>query len=419
MLQEQASDPSLRLKPKERKASVDVPSRCLNWLVGQHLSSQRCWLTTSLMASEAEFPEFGPPRAAVVGMVGERGKQYCTETLSKEKLEELLETLNIPDEAVESVTRAYFSSPQVSLLSQLLFSFSKSSADDSKAAIKSNNVGCATHVPSTDQGDHGVEAKLCRIEGKYDNVSYEKILQQVEERRRGLVKSVLSETSPPRKEETLPDMDLMVFNRELKRKEELMRRERRKEEKEARRREKLLRRQDSLDTSSSTVTLGSVVESDAKKTDEKDKTIQKLCQKMEEFLFSQEKEREQSLALAKRLALAEEELKQFQEKERDWEEEKRKGEDSEDMARMTQLVSQQMSKLAEQAKLIQDLRVQVEVGRVERKVDEQEDLKGKNGQHEKTAAHSPTVDFLRQTKERVEELCREQMEIDDEFEDFN
>lgn len=413
-IQEQASDPTLRLKPKERKASVDVPSRCLNWLVGQHLSSQRCWLTTSLMASEAEFPEFGPPRAGVVGMVGERGKQYCTETLSKEKLEELLETLNIPDEAVESVTRAYFSSPQVSLLSQLLFSFSKSSADDSKAAIKSNNVGCATHVPSTDQGDHGVEAKLCRIEGKY-----EKILQQVEERRRGLVKSVLSETSPPRKEETLPDMDLMVFNRELKRKEELMRRERRKEEKEARRREKLLRRQDSLDTSSSTVTLGSVVESDAKKTDEKDKTIQKLCQKMEEFLVSQEKEREQSLALAKRLALAEEELKQFQEKERDWEEEKRKGEDSEDMARMTQLVSQQMSKLAEQAKLIQDLRVQVEVGRVERKVDEQEDIKGKNGQHEKTAAHSPTEDFLRQTKERVEELSREQMEIDDEFEDFN
>ena len=27
MFQEQASDPSLRLKPKERKASVDVPSR--------------------------------------------------------------------------------------------------------------------------------------------------------------------------------------------------------------------------------------------------------------------------------------------------------------------------------------------------------------------------------------------------------
>merc|ERR1719507_1299379 len=259
MLQEQASDPSLRLKPKERKASVDVPSRCLNWLVGQHLSSQRCWLTTSLMASEAEFPEFGPPRAAVVGMVGERGKQYCTETLSKEKLEELLETLNIPCEAVESVTRAYFSSPQVSLLNLLLFSFSKSAAAAaSDAATKYNNVGCATNVASTDQGDHGVEAKLCRIEGKY-----EKILQQVEERRRGMVKSVLGETSPPRKEETLPDMDLMVFNRELKRKEELMRRERRKEEKEARRREKLLRRQDSLDTSSSTVTLGSVVESDA------------------------------------------------------------------------------------------------------------------------------------------------------------
>ena len=73
-----------------------------------------------------------------------------------------------------------------------------------------------------------------------------------------------------------------------------------------------------------------------------------------------------------------------------------------------------MSKLAEQAKLIQDLRVQVEVGKVERKVNEQEEITDK---HEKT--NSPTEDFLRQTKERVEELSREQMEIDDEFEDFN
>ena len=51
---------------------------------------------------------------------------------------------------------------------------------------------------------------------------------------------------------------------------------------------------------------------------------------------------------------------------------------------------------------------------MERKVDEQEDITDK---HEKT--NSPTEDFLRQTKERVEELSREQMEIDDEFEDFN
>jgi len=417
-IQEQASDPTLRLKPKEGKGSVDAPTRCLNWLVGQHLSSQKCWLTTSLMASEAQFPEFGPPRAGVEGRVGERGKQYCTEILSKEKLGELLETLKVPDEAVEEINRAYFLSPQVSLLSLLLFSLSKSTDASSNTAIKSKNAGCETNVPSTDQED-GVEAKLCRIEGKY-----EKILQQVEERRRGLVKSVLGETSPPSKEETLHDMDLMVLNRELKRKEELMRRERRKGEKEVRRREKMLRRQESLDTSSSTVT---VAESDAgaetrkqskeaKKAAEKDKTIQQLCQKMEEFLVSQEKEREQSLTLAKRLALAEEELKHFQEKEKHWEEEKRRGENDEDMAKMTQLVSQQMSKLAEQAKLIQDLRVQVEVGRVERKVNEQEDTLGK---HEKTAASSPTEDFLRQTKERVEELSREQMEIDDEFEDFN
>merc|ERR550519_2025182 len=206
---------------------------------------------------------------------------------------------------------------------------------------------------------------------------------------------MLGETSPPGKEDSPHDLELMVLNRELKRKEGLVRRERRKEEKEARRREKLLRRQESLDTSSSTVTVGSVVESDAggemkkkskdaKKADEKDKTIQKLCQKMEEFLVSQEKEREQSLALAKRLALAEEELKHFQEKERDWEAERRKGEDREDMTRMTQLVSQQMSKLAEQATLIQDLRVQAEVGRVESKVNEQGDTICKNVQDKKT-----------------------------------
>ena len=49
---------------------------------------------------------------------------------------------------------------------------------------------------------------------------------QVEERRREVVKSALGETSAPEKEETANDLDLMVFNRELKRKEELMRRER-------------------------------------------------------------------------------------------------------------------------------------------------------------------------------------------------
>merc|ERR1712192_159935 len=98
------------------------------------------------------------------------------------------------------------------------------------------------------------------------------------------------------------------------------------------------------------------------------------------------------------------------------------GKESEDVARMTQLVSLQMSKLAEQAKLIQDLKVQVEVGKeVERKKtneQEEEDMID-NKHHEKTNTNSPTEDFLRQTKDRVEELSREQMEIDDEFEDFN
>ena len=41
--------------------------------------------TSLSSSSEAEFPEFGPPRAAIQGTVGERGKQYCTETLSKYK----------------------------------------------------------------------------------------------------------------------------------------------------------------------------------------------------------------------------------------------------------------------------------------------------------------------------------------------
>ena len=36
-----------------------------------------------ILSSEAEFPDFGPPKAAVEGMLGERGKQYCTETLSR------------------------------------------------------------------------------------------------------------------------------------------------------------------------------------------------------------------------------------------------------------------------------------------------------------------------------------------------
>ena len=81
----------------------------------------------------------------------------------------MLRALNLPDEAVESVTQAYFSSPKISLLSLLLDSFSNFKSTSSNGAI---NVRPAT-VPLPDQDD-GVEAKLSRIEGKY-----EKILQQV------------------------------------------------------------------------------------------------------------------------------------------------------------------------------------------------------------------------------------------------
>lgn len=362
---------------------------------------------------------------------------------NREKLLQLLKVLNLPDEAIESVSQAYFSSPQVSLLSLLL----KTISNFEPANPTTNSIGkmkSADTVPLSDLED-GVGAKLLRIEGKYEKilqqVFYFKIhltqnfsstvhmaqcLLQVEERRRGVVKSLLKETSPE-KEDGAPDLDLMGLNRELRRREELAKKEKRKEEKEVRRRKKMLR-QESLDTSSSTA-VASIAESDrdvlskesrdALIAHEKDKTIQNLCQKLEQFLVSQDKEREHSLAVAKKLALAEEELKNFHEKEKDQGEETRKRENSEDMAKMTELVSQQMSKLAEQAKLIQDLRVQVEVGRVGRIGNEQKENVGKHEKQKTTTATSPTEDFLREVKEKVEELSREQMEIDDEFEDFN
>ena len=52
-------------------------------------------------------------------------------------------------------------------------------------------------------------------------------LLQVEERRRGVVKSLLKETSPE-KEDGAPDLDLMGLNRELRRREELAKKEKRK-----------------------------------------------------------------------------------------------------------------------------------------------------------------------------------------------
>ena len=88
--------------------------------------------------------------------------------LNREKLEQLPRALNLPDEAVESVTQAYFSSPKISLLSLLLDSFSNFKS------TSSNGVQLHPATVPLPELDDGVEAKLSRIEGKY-----EKILQQV------------------------------------------------------------------------------------------------------------------------------------------------------------------------------------------------------------------------------------------------
>jgi len=408
-IQEQASDPALRLKPKESNANVNLPTRCLNWLVGQHLSSQRCWLTTSLMASETEFPDFGPPKAAVEGMLGERGKQYCTETLSREKLAELLRVLNFPSETIDQVSQAYFSSPQVSLLSILL------SALPEPTSTYRDETNKKASVPSSNQ-EVGLETKLSLIEGKY-----EKILQQVEEKRREVVKSRINGAAVPEK------VNPSNNETEVRMREDLERKERKRAEKEARRREKLLRRQESLETSSSTI--GSIAESDIVELRQasggtshrgKDLTIRKLFQKMEEFLVSQEEEKKRFYALSERLASAEGELKLFSEKEKQWDAEKiRNRNESEDMARMTQLVSEQIAKLAEQAKVIQELKVQVEVGKQEKREGVREEEQENTLVQENFKGKSPTEDFLREAKEKMEELSREQVEIDDEFEDFN
>ena len=228
----------------------------------------------------------------------------------------------------------------------------------------------------------------------------------------------------------VPDKDNPLNNEtEVRMKEDLERKERKRAEKEARRREKLLRRQESLETSSSTI--GSIAESDIVELRQasggtsrrgKDLTIRKLCQKMEEFLVSQEDEKKQFNALSERLASAESELKLFSEKEKQWDAEKiRNRNESEDVSRMTQLVGEQIAKLAEQAKVIQELKVQVEVGKQERRerVREEEEEEGNTHVQENFKGKSPTEDFLREAKEKMEELSREQVEIDDEFEDFN
>ena len=87
--------------------------------------------------------------------------------LIREKLTELLRVLNLPCETIDQVSQAYFSSPQVSLLSILLSAFSESTSPSRDETNKKASV------PSLDL-EVGLETKLSLIEGKY-----EKILQQV------------------------------------------------------------------------------------------------------------------------------------------------------------------------------------------------------------------------------------------------
>ena len=87
--------------------------------------------------------------------------------LIREKLAELLRALNLPSETIDQVSQAYFSSPQVSLLSILLSAFSESTSPSRDETNKKASV------PSSNQ-ELGLETKLSLIEGKY-----EKIMQQV------------------------------------------------------------------------------------------------------------------------------------------------------------------------------------------------------------------------------------------------
>ena len=88
--------------------------------------------------------------------------------LIREKLAELLRALNLPSETIDQVSQAYFSSPQVSLLSILLSALSESTSPPSR-----DETNKKASVPSSNQ-EVGLETKLSLIEGKY-----EKILQQV------------------------------------------------------------------------------------------------------------------------------------------------------------------------------------------------------------------------------------------------
>ena len=88
--------------------------------------------------------------------------------LIREKLAELLRALNLPSETIDQVSQAYFSSPQVSLLSILLSALPEPTSTSSR-----DETNKKASVPSSNQ-EVGLETKLSLIEGKY-----EKILQQV------------------------------------------------------------------------------------------------------------------------------------------------------------------------------------------------------------------------------------------------
>ena len=88
--------------------------------------------------------------------------------VDREKLAELLRVLNLPCETIDQVSQAYFSSPQVSLLSILLSALPEPTSTSSR-----DETNKKASVPSSNQ-EVGLETKLSLIEGKY-----EKILQQV------------------------------------------------------------------------------------------------------------------------------------------------------------------------------------------------------------------------------------------------
>ena len=63
--------------------------KVINWLVSQHLTSSRHWLTNSVFVSEAEIL----PRPQLEAKVGSNLKQYETEVATPELVQTLLSDL--------------------------------------------------------------------------------------------------------------------------------------------------------------------------------------------------------------------------------------------------------------------------------------------------------------------------------------